>query len=552
MSSNAGENNYTDSMKGIITDRFSFEYFITNDFLYVDKTMYAYELVESDKNFFFVSRPRRFGKSLFCSTLHAIFDGRRDLFKGLYIAEKTDYPFEKYPVIHLDFSKMSLLSEQAALNALQKRILGAAEDNGISIERDSPSEMLDDLIMKATRATGKQVVIIIDEFDSPFTSKISWKPELIEYIRELFNEFYKSIKADSAYIRFFFMTGCVRLSNLSIFSAMNNLYDISMDRRFAGAFGYTEKELEDNFGEGMDEYLEANPGIYGSKEEFIGRIRDYYDGYRFSPDSDIKVYNPVSIGMFFSDFCKFDNYWEKTGGSTMAVELARRYNLAEIYNDEVFLMMSSFISFDISQIAQSRLSKDSIIALLYYAGYLTIAEPIPGGAILRFPNMEIASAFSGALSKLYAGNTYEAGKMILRGTAAAVNGDAAGMIDSLNEFCRQSSGQIIREKLENPYHLIAHMFFVACGCRVTAEDSTSRGRIDLTVEKDKHLYIMELKIDGTADEAMKQIKDRDYAGKYIGYARKSGIDIHLIGISFSSKERKVAEWKEEVLSPGSC
>ncbi len=549
MSSNAGENNYTDSMKGISTDRFSLEYFITNDLLYVDKTMYAYELVSSaDKNFFFVSRPRRFGKSLFCSTLHAIFEGKKDLFKGLYIAEKTDYSFEKYPVIHLDFSKMSLLSEQAALNALQKRILGAAEDNGISIERDSPSEMLDDLIMKATRATGKQVVIIIDEFDSPFTSKISWKPELIEYIRELFNEFYKSIKADSAYIRFFFMTGCVRLSNLSIFSAMNNLYDISMARRFAGAFGYTEKELEDNFGEGMDEYLEANPGIYGSKEEFIGRIRDYYDGYRFSPDCEVKVYNPVSIGMFFSDFCKFDNYWEKTGGSTMAVELARRYNLAEIYNDEVFLMMSSFISFDISQIAQSRLSKDSIIALLYYAGYLTIAEPIPGGAILRFPNMEIASAFSGALSKLYAGNTYEAGKMILRGTAAAVNGDAAGMIYSLNEFCRQSSGQIIREKLENPYHLIAHMFFVACGCRVTAEDSTSRGRIDLTVEKDKHLYIMELKIDGTADEAMKQIKDRDYAGKYIGYARKSGIDIHLIGISFSSKERKVSEWKEEVLS----
>ena len=184
MSSNAGENNYTDSMKGISTDRFSLEYFIANDLLYVDKTMYAYELVSSaDKNFFFVSRPRRFGKSLFCSTLHAIFDGKRDLFNGLYIAEKTDYSFEKYPVIHLDFSKMSLLSEQAALNALQKRILGAAEDNGISIERDSPSEMLDDLIMKATRATGKQVVIIIDEFDSPFTSKISWKPELIEYIR---------------------------------------------------------------------------------------------------------------------------------------------------------------------------------------------------------------------------------------------------------------------------------------------------------------------------------------------------------------------------------
>ena len=548
MSSNAGENNYTDSMKGIITDRFSFEYFITNDFLYVDKTMYAYELVESDKNFFFVSRPRRFGKSLFCSTLHSIFDGRKDLFKGLYIAEKTDYSFEKYPVIHLDFSNLTLISEEFVLSEIQGKILSEADSNGVSLESGTPAMMMDSLIKGAVEMTGKQVVIIIDEFDSPFTSEPDLGDDLIGYMRKLFNSLYKTIKADSAYIRFFFLTGCVRLSNLSIFSAMNNLYDISMDRRFAGAFGYTERELEDNFGEGMDEYLEANPGVYGSKEEFIGRIRDYYDGYRFSPDSEVKVYNPVSIGMFFSDFCKFDNYWEKTGGSTMAVELARRYNLAEIYNDEVFLMMSSFISFDISQIAQSRLSKDSIIALLYYAGYLTIAEPIPGGAILRFPNMEIASAFSGALSKLYAGNTYEAGKMILRGTAAAVNGDAAGMIYSLNEFCRQSSGQIIREKLENPYHLIAHMFFVACGCRVTAEDSTSRGRIDLTVEKDKHLYIMELKIDGSADEAMKQIKDRDYADKYIGYARKSGIDIHLIGISFSSKERKVAEWKEEVLS----
>ena len=543
MSSNTGENNYNDGVKGISTDRFSLEYFITNDLLYVDKTMYAYELISSaDKNFFFVSRPRRFGKSLFCSTLHSIFDGKRDLFNGLYIAEKTDYSFEKYPVIHLDFSKMSLLSEQAALNALQKRILGAAEDNGISIERDSPSEMLDDLIMKATRATGKQVVIIIDEFDSPFTSKISWKPELIEYIR-----------ADSAYIRFFFMTGCVRLSNLSIFSAMNNLYDISMDRRFAGAFGYTEKELEDNFGEGMDEYLEANPGIYGSKDEFIGRIRDYYDGYRFSPDSEVKVYNPVSIGRFFDRLeCKFDNYWEKTGVSTMAVGLARRCNLVSLLSENSSLLLPSFSSFDISLISEAKLSRSSVLALLYYAGYLTIADSDDDGVELGFPNMEIRSSFIQSLSLLYADNGDDAAGMIIQGAKAARRGDAEKMIDSLNEFCRQSSGQIIREKLENPFHLIAHMFFVACGCRVTAEDSTSRGRIDLTVEKDKHLYIMELKIDGSADEAMKQIKDRDYAGKYIGYARKSGIDIHLIGISFSSKERKVSEWKEEVLSPGSC
>ena len=252
MSSNAGENNYNDGVKGISTDRFSLEYFITNDFLYVDKTMYAYELVESDKNFFFVSRPRRFGKSLFCSMLHSIFDGRKDLFKGLYIAEKTDYSFEKHPVIHLDFSNLTLISEEFVLSEIQGKILSEADSNGVSLESGTPAMMMDSLIKGAVEKTGKQVVIIIDEFDSPFTSEPDLGDDLIGYMRKLFNSLYKTIKADSAYIRFFFMTGCVRLSNLSIFSAMNNLYDISMDRRFAGAFGYTEKELEDNFGEGMD------------------------------------------------------------------------------------------------------------------------------------------------------------------------------------------------------------------------------------------------------------------------------------------------------------
>ena len=251
--------------------------------------------------------------------------------------------------------------------------------------------MLDDLIMKATRATGKQVVIIIDEFDSPFTSKISWKPELIEYIRELFNEFYRSIKADSAYIRFFFMTGCVRLSNLSIFSAMNNLYDISMDRRFAGAFGYTEKELEDNFGEGMDEYLEANPGAYGSKDEFIGRIRDYYDGYRFSPDSEVKVYNPVSIGRFFDRLdCLFRNYWDLTGVSTMAVELARKYDLLSLVEEMPSLDLEAFTSFDISLLAEKKLRVNDIYALLYYAGYLTIKKAGETSLRLGYPNREIS------------------------------------------------------------------------------------------------------------------------------------------------------------------
>ena len=212
---------YTDNeMKGISTDRFSFEYFIRNDLLYVDKTMYVHDLVSHpERNFFFLSRPRRFGKSLFCSTLHALFDGRKDLFKGLYIAEETDYSFEKYPVIHLDISNFTLVSEDFVLSELQGKIMNEAHSNGISLQEGAPALMLDNLIRGIVERTGKPVVIIIDEFDSPFTSEFGSKPEFIEYMRKLFNGLYKTIKADSGYIRFFFITGCVKLANLSIFSA---------------------------------------------------------------------------------------------------------------------------------------------------------------------------------------------------------------------------------------------------------------------------------------------------------------------------------------------
>ena len=523
---------YNNDVKGIITDRFSFEYFITRDMLYVDKTMYAYKLAASDGNFFFLSRPRRFGKSLFCSTLHALFDGRKDLFKGLYIAEETDYSFEKYPVIHLDFSNFTLVSEDFVLSELQGKIMNEAHSNGISLQEGAPALMLDNLIRGIVERTGKHVVIIIDEFDSPFTSEFGSKPEFIEYMRKLFNGLYKTIKADSGYIRFFFITGCVKLANLSIFSAMNNLKDISMDPRFAGAFGYTDEEVDRFFGEGIDEYLTANPEKYGSREEFIKAIRDYYDGYRFSHDSETRVYNPVSLGSFFSDGCVFDNYWEDTGVSTMAVELAKRYDITGIDTEDMVLLKRNLATFDISRLSETSLSKGNVLALLYYSGYLTIAEPLPGGAVLGFPNIEIASTFMGNLAELYGSSDYEVGKMIVLGTAALVRGDTAGIMASFNEFCRQCSSSIVRERHENPYHMMAHMFFVSCGCRVASEDSTAIGRIDL----------------GSAEEALRQIRDRDYAGKYIDYSRRHGLALHTVGISFSSGRRCIEEWKEEIIS----
>ena len=220
-------------------------------------------------------------------------------------------------------------------------------------------------------------------------------------IRKSFSTFYANIKKSSGKIRFLFITGVTKLSNMSIFSKMNNLLDISMDRGFADAFGYTEAELMEYFGEGMDEYMEANPGKYSSRDELVSRIREYYDGYRFSKDSEVTVYNPVSIGRFFNSGCRFDNYWEQTGVSSLAVTLACSYRLSSVVEEQPVMSDMDFTSFDISLLADKKLKKESIYALLYYTGYLTIDTYDGTFITLDFPNREVSTSFTSNLLSRY-------------------------------------------------------------------------------------------------------------------------------------------------------
>ena len=226
-----------DDMREITTDNPDFEYLIENDLVYVDKTEYIHRLVSSGRRFFFLSRPRRYGKSLFCSTLHALFDGRRDLFEGLYIAERTDYSFERYPVLHFDFSPLDMTDMESFLSCFRLALRRQAREHGVTIEDGSPSAMLTELLDAVIAKEGKKAVIIIDEFDSPMTSAMD--KGFIGSVRDAFSAFYAVIKMNAPRIRLFFITGVVKLSNLSIFSKMNNLVDLSMDPRFASAFGYT-------------------------------------------------------------------------------------------------------------------------------------------------------------------------------------------------------------------------------------------------------------------------------------------------------------------------
>ena len=265
-------------MKKITVNVRSFEDIRTSgEYIYVDKTKYVYSLVKGElNNYYFISRPRRFGKSLMCSTLHSLFEGKRELFKGLYI-DSTDYSFEKYPVLQLNFADINTDTYESFLKGFQRRITDQAENNGFEIERDEPSEMLYTIL---TKSEGK-IVIIVDEYDSPIIDSYMDK-EKSARIRNTLSTFYTVIKNNDDKVRFFFITGITKFSNMSIFSKMNNLTDLTFDKNYASAFGYTQEELEFYFSEYIDAYMAGDDREYETREEFLEAVRDYYDGYRFS------------------------------------------------------------------------------------------------------------------------------------------------------------------------------------------------------------------------------------------------------------------------------
>ena len=535
---------YNEDMKGITTDNASFEFFRKNDVLYVDKTEFIYKLLCAwPRRFFFVSRPRRFGKSLFCNTLESLFKGEKELFKGLYIYDK--YDFKPYPVLHFDFNNMDADSIEDFIKGLKGKILLQAKKVGIDIDSSyGPAMMFEMLIEKLYRRDG-EIVIIQDEYDAPLTSASIGNPEMAEKIRRVLNSFYATIKNKAGMIKFCFITGVVKLSNLSIFSAMNNLVDLSMDKEFSGAFGYTDEELDEYFGEGIDEYLEANPGVYESREEFREKIRDYYDGYRFSPESETRVYNPVSIGFFFYKECTFSNYWIKTGATSFAVALARNVDLSKILSsDDLKATMTAFDTFDISDIREKNLTERKMIAMLYYTGYFSIESYDEPYIHLSFPNAEVAASFVNHLLEQYSSDR----NMEFDGWAkefydACQYGNEENLLRKLTEYFDAFSYELIGDEKEKFYHAIFHAIFFLTGVYSITEDRGLRGRADEVVITSDSLWIFELKVDASAEDALRQIEDKGYADKYADMINRRNLKVHKVGISFSSETRSIAEWK---------
>ncbi len=389
-------------MRKIDTGNSSFDKLITKENIYVDKTKYLYSLINNGGTFYFLSRPRRFGKSLTIRTLEEIFKGNRELFRGLYI-DSTDYDWKVYPVIHIDFGAISYISTEK----LRRQIRNIVLESGLRYDVDIPSdyeynESLRYLIEKLAER-GKNVVVLVDEYDRLLSDNM-FNPD-IEEIRRVLRDFYSVLKAQDSNIRFCFITGVTKFSKLSIFSTMNNLLDISMHRDYATMLGYTQGELEEYFASYIEKGMEAT---VMDRESYLAKLKAMYDGYRFAPGAET-VYNPVSIGSFFSSGGEdFDSYWIETGGTKLLMDMARKVHFNIAGDLEKSVRKDSISSFDIVEMTTGRITPLKYKSLLLQSGYLTIKNTEKGkDLLLGFPNEEVEEAVSLKLLSVYGGEEAE-------------------------------------------------------------------------------------------------------------------------------------------------
>jgi len=518
-------------MKEIPTSNYDFAYLIENGMLYVDKTDYLHQLVESKNNTFFLSRPRRFGKSLTVSSLSYIFQGRRDLFSGLKI-DAMDYDWREYPVVNLNMSKMNSSTTQLFNESLLHQLKINADDLSIDIPKTTDCGLIfNDILTKAAAQspTGK-VVLLIDEYDAPLVNNID-APHL-EEIRAILENFYIQIKAANSVLRFTFMTGVTRFSKVSVFSKLNHMVDISMDKAYATMLGFTQTELETHFGERVAQLAKDEGVEYAS---MLSEIKLWYNGYRFHHKGET-VYNPVSVGRFMNQG-EFKNWWFETGSPSFLIQQLRKKPIS--YFDLLHEPVSEdFVgSFDPAKIDAR--------SLLFQTGYLTIASAEREGGfgwvyILRFPNIEVESSLTRYLIAELGSSDLDSSLGTVRPLVRALrNGDSEALYEILySHFASIPYDAPVLN--EGNFKALIYFLFRMAGMNTGMEQVTNWGRADLVVELSNRIYIFELKYNRSADEAMDQINQRRYFEKY----QSQGKEIHLLALNFSTEERNISkDWR---------
>lgn len=503
----------------------------TNDNLYIDKTAYIYRMANSDGKYFFLSRPRRFGKSLLVSTLLSYFEGRKELFKGLAI-DNSENEWAEYPVLHFDLSG-GKHQEEDQLNRYLDFILKDNERRfGVECDAVDANVRLANLIASVYKKTGKQVVVLIDEYDAPLLDVVH-QDERLESLRHLMRNFYSPLKQCEPMLRFVFLTGITKFSQLSIFSELNNITNISMDEAYAGICGITKEELLTQMSDDIDRLAEK---LSITRENAIQQLKDNYDGYHFTyPSPDI--FNPYSLLNCFSKE-KIGAYWFGSGTPTFLIEMMRKFGTTPMDIGESEMA-------DVSDFDAPTETMESIVPLLYQSGYVTIKgyDEETNLYELGIPNKEIRIGLFKSLLPNYLTRSSQRGKVAIAQMSVLIkNGDIDGALELFRTFLA-TVPYCENTKYEGHFQQLMYVVFsLLTDYRILVEQRTSKGRTDITLETQDCIYIMELKFGNTADEALAQINANHYADAFAMSNKKT----IKVGIGFDVKdERNITEWKVE-------
>ena len=503
----------------------SFEDLRRNNYLYVDKTELIYQLTTGGKTYF-LSRPRRFGKSLLMSTLEAYFLGKKELFTGLAM-ETLETEWKEYPVLHLDLNARNYDSKEALFAILNQHLEKWETKYGDEKKDRSPEERFSYLLEKIHEASGSQVVILIDEYDKPLLQTIG-NEKLQEQYKNILKAFYGVLKSADAHLRFVFLTGVTKFGQVSVFSDLNQLKDISMDARYATICGITDKELRRDFQPEL-EALAANEGL--SYEEVCQKMKRMYDGYHFRHNME-GLYNPFSV-LNALDSAEFGSYWFSTGTPTFLVQLLKEtdYDLRNLEGIEL----------PVNQFADYRADADYPIPVIYQSGYLTIKgyDKEFQSYTLGFPNEEVKYGFLNSLVPYYTGVSSNENLFNIRHFVNELrSGDANAFLTRLRAFFAGIPYEL-NDKTERHYQAIFYLVFRLLGQYMEVEERSAKGRADAVVKTKDYVYVFEFKLDGNVDEALKQIDEKGYLLPYSVDERK----LLKIGVSFDSAERNIGEWK---------
>ncbi len=515
--------------KRLSTSVYTFRDVITENCMFVDKTEEYYKLLQYPKGQFFLSRPRRFGKSMTLSALKSIFEGDKELFKGLYIYDK-DYDWKKYPVIHLNMNSLTSNTAEDLEDSLAFEIKQLSKEYNITLESKRASQRFKELIYELKKINS--VVILIDEYDKPILDNVD-NLEECQKIRTLLKHFYGQVKACEEYIRFSFITGVSKFTQVSVFSDLNNLTDITMNRKFAEICGFTQKECEHYFAEWIAENAEE---LNMSKSAYLAKLKDKYNGIRFT-EKETSLYNPVSWTSAMMN-CDFKNYWFETGTPSFLLKLLKQNNYDLTLLDKMKVKSNVFSSYEIEFL--------DVFALLYQTGYLTIKDYDVDTEeyTLSYPNLEVKEAFLDRLINFYSKIPMSMISNIFDNLFTALKeNDMNEFIDALKIYYANIDYDL-KSQDEKCYQLIFYLIFVNLNFRVKTEVKTNKGRMDAVIENDKYIYIFEFKYNKSAEIAINQIKEKEYYQKYLLDEKQ----LVLIGINFNGNEKQIDDWKIEEIN----